>query len=170
MRCRAAGGGAVALLMGLVATASAQTSPDAPPDPADMPAWQVSVADSADCLRGVDANPAFALVRPRMPTAESMGLVGLDDTAKPNDREREVLVRYAEAAATCVPQFFDLEDDPVGRQVARLFDTLWAEQTVLLRRLAEGMLTWGRYNRDSMGLDRALRKKLAAIRSHPEKN
>lgn len=161
---------AIALLAGIGGGAAAQEASDGPPDLADMPPWMIGVADSADCLRGVDANPAFALIRPRMPTAESMGLAGLDDTAKPTEREREVLVRYAEAAATCVPQFFDLENDPEGRQVAQLFDTLWTEQTVLLRRLAEGALTWGRYNRDSMGLDRALRRKLAAIRAPGGKN
>lgn len=131
------------------------------------PPWLLSVAESVDCLRGVDANPLFAVVKVRMPSAESMGLSHIDDRAKPTAREQEVLVRYAEAVATCVPLFYEDEQDPAGRAAEALLARLWGEQTALLRKLAEGELTWGRYNRDAMQIDRNLRRELAAIRKPP---
>lgn len=128
-----------------------------------------SIAESVDCLRGVDANPLFAAVRIHMPNAEAMRLAHIDDRGKPTPREQEILVRYAEAAATCIPQFLpppvdDAPADPQAAAVAALLERLWGEQTALLRRLAEGGLTWGRYNREAMQLDRNLRRELAAIR------
>lgn len=138
---------------------------DAPQD--GGPPWLLSVAESVDCLRGVDANPLFAVVKVRMPSAESMGLTHIDDRAKPTAREQEILVRYAEAVATCVPLFYEDEQDPIGTAAEELLGRLWTEQTALLRKLAEGELTWGRYNRDAMQIDRSLRRELAAIRKPP---
>lgn len=147
---------AAALLLAAV-SAAAQAQENAPP-------WLLSIAESVDCLRGVDANPLFAAVKVRMPSAESMGLAHIDDRAKPNGREQEILVRYAEAVATCVPLFYEDEQDPAGRAAEELLARLWREQTALLRKLAEGELTWGRYNREAMQIDRNLRRELAAIR------
>lgn len=144
-----------------VFTAAAQEPPP------QEPLWLQSVAESVDCLRGVDANPLFAAVKAHMPSAEGMGLAHIDDRAKPSLREQEILVRYAEAAATCIPMFYDDEQTAQGVAVAALLQRLWNEQTALLRRLAEGELTWGRYNRDAMQLDRNLRRELAAIRKPP---
>ena len=149
----------------LLTTISPAAAPPAAAQEAPPP-WLLSVAESVDCLRGVDANPLFAAVKVRMPSAESMGLVHIDDRAKPNGREQEILVRYAEAVATCVPLFYEDEQDPAGRAAEELLARLWREQTALLRKLAEGELTWGRYNRDAMQIDRNLRRELAAIR-HP---
>ena len=107
----------------------------------------------------------FAAGQVPMPSAEAMGLAHIDNRAKPTPREQEILVRYAEAAATCIP-LFEEEDSaqPLGAAAAELLSRLWGEQTALLRKLAEGSLTWGRYNRDAMQLDRNLRRELAALR------
>lgn len=145
------------------------TEPETPENEARRgePLWLESVAESVDCLRGVDANPLFAAVKAHMPSAEGMGLSHIDDRAKPSPRQQEILVRYAEAVATCIPLFFDDEQDAQGRAVEMLLQRLWGEQTALLRRLAEGELSWGRYNREAMQLDRNLRRELAAIRKPP---
>lgn len=171
---------AVAVFLSATAAAFAQEPPDALPDTvADIPpipqpppsvrppSWTQSIAESTDCLRGVDGNPAFAAIRPHMPTAENMGLAGINDRAKPTDRQREILVRYAEAAATCIPEFYGDESDSTGIAVAKLTIRLWREQTALLGRLALGDLTWGDYNRASMVIDRTVRMELAAIRKPP---
>jgi hypothetical protein len=153
---------AAAALFPVAASVGAQQPPTL--SQVEPPGWMLSIADSVDCLRGVDANPLFAAVKVHTPSAEAMGLAHIDDKAKPTPREQEILVRYAEAASTCIPFFDEADPDPMGQAAARLVNRLWGEQTALLRKLAEGNLAWGRYNRDTMQLDRTLRRELAALR------
>lgn len=113
----------------------------------------MAVERSARCLAGLDADPAFAGIRERIPVAPRMGATHIGDPSRPDGAERAVLRRYRDSAMRCVP-VFDGKAKGKALNLVQLVRDGWTEQSRALNQLAEGAIGWGEYNRITLLLDR----------------
>jgi len=113
----------------------------------------MAIERSARCLVSLDADPAFAAIRERMPVAQRMGATHIGDPGQPDGAERAVLRRYRDSAMRCVP-VFDGKARGKALNLVRLVRDGWTEQSRALNQLAEGAIGWGEYNRITLLLDR----------------